>query len=602
MQGTIFQSAQRIISQVLEWLQITTNTSIAERISDTFQNGVCANDLNSMAIVGKDLDPTLTDFFHVEVQTGIAYISGERVPLLNSPLIIYNAANPSNTTFDGVSMNVPTPQSTGSYNIPLTAGFTNYLFIGYLATVDTTAFTLNDITLAKQFYKKTDGYQIVVNTTGINPNPLVYIFIGQVNLSGTNQAVSSNISIVARPYYVSLLNRIGIQTNNNGRTDRPNTYAIGSNNYFLDDHVKSVGTGTVSPFNAHGISLIDLGINPNDTVEFHREHEHIRGIIAGTAANPNPQASAFFAQRVQVTPGDDFIILQALGTNEVAILNGIAYTSSEFGLNFTIPFTGNPAGIYNIYFDGITFGITQTDITNDDTKLWLATTTWTPNLGDGNLTLPADRRQFGTLNILERWVTAGRPQNPQTGNFGFNFDRNQLEYYNGTTWIQPYSSVGGTLSGNIVFANTSTEGIVGTTTNDTAATGNVGEEFRSYISPSFPVFSPSSGSYFDVTSLILPPGDWDVTGIISASVLSGTICTFSSGGIGVSSGNTNTGLVSGDNYANMVPPIQTCDSTVTISAYRVSLNTSVTFYLKCNLNFTGGSAQAYGRLSARRVR
>lgn len=441
MQGTIFQSAQRIIAQVLEWLQSTTNTSITERVSDTFQNGVCANDLNSMAIVGKDIDSTLLDFFHVEVQTGIAYISGERTALLDSPLLTYNAANPLNTTFDGVSQNVPTPQSTGSYNILLTAGFINYVFIGYLATVDTTQFTLNDITLAKQFYKQTDGYQILVNTTGINPNTAVYILLGQVNLSGTNQAVSSNISIVARPYYVTLLDRVGIQTNNSGRTDRPTTYAIGSNNYFLDDHIKSIGTGTVSPFNAHGISLIDLGVNPNDTVEFHREHEHVRGIIAGTAANPDPIASAFFAQRVQVTPGDDFIIVQALGANEVAVLNGIAYTSAQFGVNFIIPFTGNPAGVYNIYFDGTTFGITQTNITDDVTKLWLATTTWTPTSGDGNLSTPADRRQFGTLDLLQRWVTAGRPQDPQAGNFGYNFDSNILEYYNGSSWQQPISNL-----------------------------------------------------------------------------------------------------------------------------------------------------------------
>ena len=440
MQGTIFQSAQRIIAQILDWLQISTNISIAERESDTFKNGVCANDLNNMAIVGKDLDPTLTDFFHVEVQTGIAYVSGQRIPLLDSSLITYNAANPTQTTFDGVSMNVLTPQSTGSFNIPLTSGFINYIFIGYLNTVDITAFTLNDITLAKQFYKQTDGYQIVVNTTNINLDPTTYILLGQVDLSGSNQAVSSNISIVERPYYTTLLNRVGIQTNNSGETDRPTTYAIGSNNYFLDDHIKSVGTGTVSPFNAHGISLVDLGVNPNDTVEFHREHEHVRGIIAGTAATPDPQASAFFVQRIQVTPGDDFVIVQALGVNEVAVLNGIAYTSAQFGVNFTIPFSGNPSGVYNIYFDGTTFGITQTDITNDDTKLWLATTTWTPTPGDGNLTVPYDRRQFGTLDLLERWVTAGRPQNPQSGNFGYNFDANVLEYYNGTTWLQPISN------------------------------------------------------------------------------------------------------------------------------------------------------------------
>ena len=600
MQGTIFQSAQRIIAQVLEWLQITTNTSITERVSDTFQDGVCSNDLNSMAIVGKDLDSTLLDFFHVEVQTGIAYVSGERVALLDSPLLTYNAANPLNTTFDGVSLNVPTPQSTGSYNIPLTAGFVNYLFIGYLGTVDTTAFTLNDITLAKQFYKQTDGYQIVVNTTGINPNAAVYILLGQVNLSGANQAVSSNISIVARPYYVSLLNRIGIQTNNSGRTDRPNIYAIGSNNYFLDDHIKSIGTGTVSPFNAHGISLVDLGVNPNDTVEFHREHEHVRGIIAGTAANPDPQASAFFAQRVQVTPGDDFIIIQALGANEVAVLNGIAYTLSEFGVNFTIPFTGNPAGVYNIYFDGTTFGITQTDITDDVTKLWLATTTWTPTPGDGNLTLPADRRQFGTLNLLERWVTAGRPQDPQAGNFGYNFDMNQLEYYNGSAWIQPYTVLGGTLNGSISFGNTSTQGIVGTTTNNNAATGNVGEYVESLVT-SF-VALPPSGNWGDATSISLTAGDWDISTISNFGAL--ITVTDVRLGISTTSGNSSAGLMSGINEALYISSSPNANEiTLVVPSYRLLLTTTTTIYMKYRGVYPSGAPGIQSaRLSARRMR
>ena len=51
MQTSLFQSAQRIIAQTLQWLTSSTDSAITERVADTFQNGVCYNELNSMAIV-----------------------------------------------------------------------------------------------------------------------------------------------------------------------------------------------------------------------------------------------------------------------------------------------------------------------------------------------------------------------------------------------------------------------------------------------------------------------------------------------------------------------------------------------------------------------
>src|SRR5258708_30091955 len=119
MQSTVFQSAQRIIAQVLEWLQSTTTSSISNRISDIFQNGVCNGELNSMSITGNIAIPA-----NVDIQTGIAYISGERVAILITPGpgSTYNAANPSQTTNDGTGNLVPTPQSTGNYSVPMTVG------------------------------------------------------------------------------------------------------------------------------------------------------------------------------------------------------------------------------------------------------------------------------------------------------------------------------------------------------------------------------------------------------------------------------------------------------------------------------------------------
>src|SRR5579872_3336037 len=97
MQSTIFQNAQRVIAQILEWVEFTTTLSISERVSDVFQNGVVSGELNSMAITGNIAVPA-----NVDVQTGIAYINGERVAILTTPGpgSTYNSANPTETTND----------------------------------------------------------------------------------------------------------------------------------------------------------------------------------------------------------------------------------------------------------------------------------------------------------------------------------------------------------------------------------------------------------------------------------------------------------------------------------------------------------------------
>lgn len=430
-------SAQRIIKQILDWINISKSDAILERVSDSWTDGVAENILNNMLILGKDSDPTLTDFFHITVDTGVAYKTGERI-LIDLPNVTYDLTNVSDTTNDGLGNLLPTPHSTGSFDIPLTAGSINYVYIAYLLTTDETQFTLNKITNAKQFYKRTDGYEITVNLTGINPDSTRFIFLGQIDLTGINQAISSNISIVDRDKFRTQLNRVQIQTPNIGLTDRPATYNVGNNSFFLDDHIKSVGTGTITPFNAHGLTLNDIGVGASDTVSFHRINEHVNGLIAGTNSNPYPITSAMFCQRVVVSPGDDFLTVKAFSSGELAIITGQVFSIAEFGLDVNVAFTGFPAGTYNVYFDSVTGLIDKTtgSIATDLTKLWLCTTTWDPTLPlDGNLSVPFDRRRFGTMNLLQRWVTSGRPPNPISGTHGFNLDVSKLEYFNGTVWV-----------------------------------------------------------------------------------------------------------------------------------------------------------------------
>lgn len=157
-----------------------------------------------------------------------------------------------------------------------------------------------------------------------------------------------------------------------------------------------------------------------------------------------------------------------------------------------------------------------------------------------------------------------------------------------------------TLTNNIVF-NPTTKGIKGTTTNNNAAALNVGEYVESIASATN---APTSTQYGDLTSISLTAGDWDVTAGIFWTVNGATWSQYGHG-ISITSGNSPTGLNTGENFSNNTSTgSATVPASVTkfVSSYRMSLSGTTTVYLKYISNYTAGPPQAQGRLSARRVR
>ena len=151
MKNVLWESAQRITKQILDWFQDTKDESIRERYFDIFEDGVLENELNNMAIIGKNIDGTLVDFLSIKIDTGVAYKIGERI-LIDDANIDYDATNISDTTDDGFGNFIPTPHSTGTFDIPVTDGLINSIWIAHLQATDESVFTLNKITNAKQFY------------------------------------------------------------------------------------------------------------------------------------------------------------------------------------------------------------------------------------------------------------------------------------------------------------------------------------------------------------------------------------------------------------------------------------------------------------------
>lgn len=151
----------------------------------------------------------------------------------------------------------------------------------------------------------------------------------------------------------------------------------------------------------------------------------------------------------------------------------------------------------------------------------------------------------------------------------------------------------------------STSGIIGTTTNDNAAAGSVGE----YISSSVPVASAvtlTTGIGKTITSITLTAGDWDVSGMVVFSPSTTSNASYFFAGISTTnntipvagnennvSGATNTGGAGTFGAGIGLMPA--------VGPTRLSLSGNTSVYLVGQSGFTG-TMSVYGFIGARRAR
>lgn len=163
------------------------------------------------------------------------------------------------------------------------------------------------------------------------------------------------------------------------------------------------------------------------------------------------------------------------------------------------------------------------------------------------------------------------------------------------------SNTNNTAPGVVATFKVSGVSIKGTTTNDSATAGDVGEYVQSVVAD---VSVGTTAQYYDITSISLTAGDWDVTGIV-IYIRNGASWTGKELGISQTTGNSGSGLVAGSSVAySYTTATSTVDTHVTLSipSYRISLSGNSTIYLKGNLTYTAATPLHSGRLSARRIR
>lgn len=141
--------------------------------------------------------------------------------------------------------------------------------------------------------------------------------------------------------------------------------------------------------------------------------------------------------------------------------------------------------------------------------------------------------------------------------------------------------------------------ITGTTTNDNAASGRIGEFIESNVPG--PGSAITSTIAADITSISLTAGDWDVFGSVAFATATATKTQFN-GWINTVSATPPAGAGLGayafDNNATSVGE----SLVVPGLKRRVSIASTTTVYLSTQVTFTGGASTAYGYIAARRAR
>lgn len=153
---------------------------------------------------------------------------------------------------------------------------------------------------------------------------------------------------------------------------------------------------------------------------------------------------------------------------------------------------------------------------------------------------------------------------------------------------------------SLTFSPT-TQGIVGTTTNDSAGAGYVGEIISSNVAPG--TVALTSGVITNITSITLTAGDWDVWGNVGFSSGTGST-TISSlvASISNTSASLETYPVGGAVQQLSLPFATGSNPFVSAGFRRYSLSSTTTIYLIGVASFAVSTLAGSGFIGARRAR
>ncbi len=218
--------------------------------------------------------------------------------------------------------------------------------------------------------------------------------------------------------------------------------------------------------------------------------------------------------------------------------------------------------------------------------------------GTGTLTLGAGKT-LTSSNTLTLTATDGSTLAVGTGGtLGTNaYTSTAYAPLNSPTLVTP--TLGAATATSLTFSPT-TGGIVGTTTNNNADAGKVGEYISSNIASGS--VSLTTNVAANITSISLTAGDWDVTGSVNFLPAATTSVTRLLGSISSISATLD---LTNDAHTTLYMNATVSGgvaSTLTLPTKRVSLSGTTTIYLVSFATFTVSTITGGGVITARRVR
>lgn len=189
--------------------------------------------------------------------------------------------------------------------------------------------------------------------------------------------------------------------------------------------------------------------------------------------------------------------------------------------------------------------------------------------------------------------------------------------FTGHQTIEGVTSTGATGTGKFVFDTAptfvtgittpkitfnSTSGVIGTTTNDSAAAGSVGEYVESSIASGSAV-SLTTTVAANVTSISLTAGDWDVQADMHLTAGATTVTAYTIAAINTTSATLPTAPAGGRvNWGDANAVTGNVLPSLTTGITRLSLSGTTTVYFVGYGQFTVSTLAAWGIIRARRVR
>lgn len=194
-------------------------------------------------------------------------------------------------------------------------------------------------------------------------------------------------------------------------------------------------------------------------------------------------------------------------------------------------------------------------------------------------------------------------QNQAGANWVFQNDSAQYTYFltsqANAGWL--FSEIDAGSPQTALFVSTTGCQIRGTTTNDSANAGFVGEYLAS--STTF-INTAASTHYEDVATITLTPGDWDVSAAETLELNTGSGLTSWVGGVSDFSGDTSNNLHYGDSAFSGAIPTSANNASIAYPStqWRVPIGTTKPLYLKNSVTCTSGQPKIAGTIQARRIR